>query len=115
MPEDVERKLGLSLLGVVPRSEGDPDEALADPKSPMSEGYNALRASLLHATSHGLPPVMLVTSAQAAEGKTTTSEAIARAPWRGSASGSCWSTAIFVVPRSIAGCRWATSAGFRPC
>lgn len=78
VPEDVERKLGLSLLGVVPRSEGDPDEALADPKSPMSEGYNALRASLLHATSHGLPPVMLVTSAQASEGKTTTSEAIAR-------------------------------------
>ena len=78
VPEDVERKLGLALLGVVPRSEIDPDEALADPKSPMSEGYNALRASLLHATSGGLPPVMLVTSAQAAEGKTTTSEAIAR-------------------------------------
>ena len=78
VPEDVERKLGLSLLGVVPRSEIDPDEALADPKSPMSEGYNALRASLLHATSAGLPPVLLVTSAQAAEGKTTTSEAIAR-------------------------------------
>lgn len=78
VPEDVERKLGLSLLGVVPRSEIEPEEALGDPKSPMSEGYNALRASLLHATSHGLPPVMLVTSAQASEGKTTTSEAVAR-------------------------------------
>ncbi|MCA1661541.1 MAG: polysaccharide biosynthesis tyrosine autokinase [Novosphingobium sp.] len=77
VPEDIEAKLGLPLLGVVPRSETDPDEALIDPKSPLSEGYNALRAALLHSTAEGLPPILLVTSAQPEEGKTTTSHAIA--------------------------------------
>ena len=77
IPEDIESKLGLSLLGVIPRSDGDPEVALGDPKSPVSEGYNALRGALLHSTTEGLPRVVLVTSAQAGEGKTTTSHAIA--------------------------------------
>ena len=78
VPEDIEDKLGLPLLGVVPRS-GDetPEDALADPKSPISESYNSLRSSLLYSTPQGLPQIMLVTSAQASEGKTTTSMAIA--------------------------------------
>ena len=76
VPEDMEAKLGLPLLGIVPHSEGDPQQALLDPKSQMSEGYNALRASLLHATPAGLPAVLLVTSAQPGEGKTTTSQAV---------------------------------------
>ena len=78
VPEDVEGKLGVPLLGVVPKSDPDsPEEALADPKSPISESYNSLRGSLLYATPQGLAQIMLVTSAQAAEGKTTTSLAIA--------------------------------------
>ncbi|MBW8783803.1 MAG: polysaccharide biosynthesis tyrosine autokinase [Novosphingobium sp.] len=78
VPEDVEPKLGLPLLGVVPRSHsGEPDEALVDPKSPISEAYNSLRGSLLYSTVEGLPHVMLVTSAQPSEGKTTSSFAIA--------------------------------------
>ena len=78
VPEDIEGKLGMSLLGVVPKStDNDPDQALLDPKSPVSEAYNSLRGSLLYSTSQGLPQIMLVTSAQAAEGKTTTSLAIA--------------------------------------
>ena len=78
VPEDVESKLGVPLLGVVPRSHSeDPDEALSDPKSPISEAYNSLRGSLLYSTSEGLPQVMLVTSAQPFEGKTTSSYAIA--------------------------------------
>ena len=77
VPEDVESKLGLPLLGVIPRSEENPEVALGDPKSPVSEGYNALRGALLHSTTEGLPRVVLVTSAQAGEGKTTTSHAIA--------------------------------------
>ncbi|HEY6870681.1 MAG TPA: CpsD/CapB family tyrosine-protein kinase, partial [Novosphingobium sp.] len=51
--------------------------ALADPKSPISEAYNSLRGSLLYSTREGLPQVLLVTSAQPGEGKTTTSYAIA--------------------------------------
>ena len=78
VPEDIEDKLGVPLLGVVPKSESDnPDQALSDPKSPISESYNSLRGSLLYSTPQGLPQIMLVTSAQAAEGKTTTSLAIA--------------------------------------
>ena len=78
VPEDVEPKLGLPLLGVVPRSHGaEPAEALADPKSPMSESYNSLRSSLLYSTAEGLPHSLLVTSAQPSEGKTTSSHAIA--------------------------------------
>ena len=79
VPEDVEAKLGLSLLGVIPRSkEEDPAAELSDPKSILSESYNALRTSLLYSTREGLPGILLVTSAQASEGKTTTSYATAR-------------------------------------
>lgn len=78
VPEDVEQKLALPLLGVVPRSrDGEPEAAMADPKSPISEAYNSLRGSLLYSTPEGLPQVILVTSAQPSEGKTTTSFAIA--------------------------------------
>ena len=78
VPEDVEPKLRLPLLGVVPKATGqDPDREMGDPKSPISEAYNSLRAALLYSTSAGLPQVLLVTSAQSAEGKTTTSFAIA--------------------------------------
>ena len=77
VPEDIEGKLGLPLLGVVPKTaDDDPATALLDPKSPMSEAYNSLRGSLLYSTPQGLPQIMLVTSAQASEGKTTTSMAI---------------------------------------
>ncbi|WP_254049877.1 polysaccharide biosynthesis tyrosine autokinase [Novosphingobium sp. TH158] len=78
VPEDVESKLGMALLGVVPRSHSDePTEALLDPKSPISEAYNSLRGSLLYSTAEGLPHVMLITSAQPSEGKTTSAVAIA--------------------------------------
>lgn len=79
VPEDVEHKLELPLLGVIPKArDGDPDAELADPKSPVSEGYNSLRGALLYSTSHGLPRSMLVTSSQPSEGKTTSSFAIAQ-------------------------------------
>jgi capsular exopolysaccharide synthesis family protein len=79
VPEDVESKIGLPLLGVIPRSMGeDPAAELADPKSILSESYSALRTSLLYSTREGLPGILLVTSGQASEGKTTTSYAVAR-------------------------------------
>lgn len=79
IPEDVESKLGLALLGVVPKSASSaPGLDLADPKSSVAEAYNSLCGSLLYSTRDGLPDVMLVTSAQPSEGKTTTSVAVAR-------------------------------------
>lgn len=78
VPEDVEHKLRLPLLGVVPKAQrGNPEDDLVDPKSPVSEAYNSLRGALLYSTTAGLPQVLLVTSAQASEGKTTTSYATA--------------------------------------
>ena len=78
VPEDIESKLGLPLLGIVPRARNiEPEAALADPKSPIAEAYNSLRGSLMYATTEGVAQIMLVTSAQQAEGKTTTSYAMA--------------------------------------
>ncbi len=78
VPEDVENKLEMALLGVIPGArDDDPDAALSDPKSAVTEAYNSLRSSLMYSTSEGLPKVIQVTSAQPAEGKTTTSLALA--------------------------------------
>ena len=81
IPEDVESKLHVPLLGVIPRIGKDEDarQMLDDPKSPLAEAYSALRTTLMYSTREGLPGILLVTSAQAAEGKTTTSFAVARA------------------------------------
>lgn len=79
IPEDIEAKTDLSLLGVIPLAEDtSPVHALDDPRSPIAEAYNSLRSSLFYATSEGLPGILLVTSAQASEGKTTSSLALAR-------------------------------------
>ncbi|GAA4779058.1 polysaccharide biosynthesis tyrosine autokinase [Stakelama sediminis] len=77
-PEDVERKLGLSTLGIIPVTDNEnARDELASPRSPVAEAYNSLRTALLYSTAQGLPPVLLVTSTEAAEGKSTTSYAAA--------------------------------------
>lgn len=78
IPEDVEEKVQLPLLGIIPSS-GDesPIEAIADPKSAISEAYGSLRGALLYSTRQGLPRVMAITSAQPTEGKSTTAFATA--------------------------------------
>lgn len=80
VPEDIEEKLGMPLLGVIPKAEADttPALAMADPKSAVSEGYNSLRSALLYSSAAGLPKTLLVTSSQPAEGKSTSSLAIAQ-------------------------------------
>ena len=78
IPEDVENKLGIPLLGVVPVTNStSPIDDLEDPKSQTTESYNSIRGSMLYATTRGLPHTMLVTSAQPAEGKSTSSYALA--------------------------------------
>lgn len=78
VPEDVANKLDMPLLGVIPLAqELEVETALADPKSPISEGYNSLRSALLYSTAAGLPKTILFTSSQPSEGKSTTSMAIA--------------------------------------
>lgn len=79
-PEDIQAKLGTAPLGVVPLLKGGetPSEALADPRSELTEAYHALRTSLELSSPAGLPKTLLFTSSQQAEGKSTTSFAIAR-------------------------------------
>jgi len=91
-PEEVEKKLALPSLGVIPRfnvrdsklfpklltAEGDGDGVLAESK-PVSasdfrnqvwEAYRGLRTSILLSSSGEPPKVVMVTSALAGEGKT---------------------------------------------
>ncbi|MFN3856361.1 MAG: GumC family protein [Caulobacter sp.] len=80
VPEDVESKLGLSVLGVIPALDKSttPDAAMQDPRSAFSESYYSLRTALQFSTHGGVPRSLLVTSSKPAEGKSTTSQAIAR-------------------------------------
>lgn len=78
-PEDLKTKLGLAPLGVIPMitDEVDVREKLEDLRSPVSEAYQSVRAALQFSTDHGIPRSLLVTSTRAAEGKSSTSLALA--------------------------------------
>ncbi|MBU1538700.1 MAG: polysaccharide biosynthesis tyrosine autokinase [Alphaproteobacteria bacterium] len=78
-PDDVEKKLGVPVLGVIPLLEKgeSPAEALADIRSGFSEAYYSLRTALQFSTPDGAPSSLLVSSARPAEGKSTTAYAVA--------------------------------------
>lgn len=77
-PEDIALKFGLPALAAIPMIRGgSPLQELHRPRSPISEAYGALIASLRYSSANGLPKTLFVTSAQPSEGKSTTSYAIA--------------------------------------
>lgn len=78
-PDDVENKLNISVLGVIPLLDKgqSPIQALEDIRSPFSEAYYSLRTALQFSTPNGAPGSILVTSSRPAEGKSTTAYAIA--------------------------------------
>lgn len=77
-PAEVERRLGLPLLGSVPKVEGvTPKEALLDRKSELVDAYLAIQTNLAFTTEHGVPRSLAVTSTRPAEGKSTTALAVA--------------------------------------
>ena len=77
-PEDIEDQLGLTVLGLIPKSKEDVFEALRkSPVSGISEAYRSLRTALQFSTSNGLPKSLVVTSPNPGEGKSTTSVALA--------------------------------------
>jgi capsular exopolysaccharide synthesis family protein len=88
-PEDVERQLGIPVLGVIPievkeknRTSTSHGTALAfltqeQPRSAFAEAYRSTRTALQFSTSEGTPRVLLVTSAMAGEGKSTTALSLA--------------------------------------
>lgn len=73
-PEQVEKELGLAILGILPLVD---DRELAtnisDQKSGLSEAYRSLRTSLQFSGAEGAPRSLLVTSSEPSEGKSTTS------------------------------------------
>ncbi len=78
-PGEVEEKLGLPLLGTVPRVKHEgPLAALAEPRSPLVEAYLAVQANLELSTAHGTPRSFAVTSTRPREGKSTTTVALAQ-------------------------------------
>lgn len=77
-PTEVERRLGLPLLGSVPKIEsGTPRDALLDRKSDLVDAYLAVHTNLGFTTEHGVPQSLAVTSTRPAEGKSTTALALA--------------------------------------
>ena len=78
--EDVRKKLGIACLGAVPKTAARDAfvEDLKNPTSAVSEAYSAIVAALRFSTEAGMPKVLLVTSSQSAEGKSSTALALAQ-------------------------------------
>ncbi|RYF13492.1 MAG: polysaccharide biosynthesis tyrosine autokinase [Comamonadaceae bacterium] len=82
-PDEVERVLGLPLMGVIPkisRKRGERSVGLEvheDPRSPVAEAYRSVRTALQFSTAEGAPKRLVVTSTTRNEGKSTTSLALA--------------------------------------
>jgi capsular exopolysaccharide synthesis family protein len=93
IPEDVEQLVNLPVLGIIPAvssvmsyaarrrplaqsaaSSGTTSElaTVSQPQSVVSEAYRALRTSILLSTSRHAPQLILISSGQPREGKTTT-------------------------------------------
>ena len=80
-PEDITRRLKLPFLGLVPAVRGDKHPLLASAHVPhdFGESFRSLRTSLLSKYSEEGTKIIVVTSAQPLEGKTTTAANIAMA------------------------------------
>lgn len=76
-PDDVREKLGLAFLGGIPTSKAKVIEDLSETSSQVSEAYFSTVTALQFSTEMGAPKVLLITSTRPAEGKSTTSWAIA--------------------------------------
>jgi capsular exopolysaccharide synthesis family protein len=80
-PEDIAQRLKLPLLGLVPSVRGDKHPVLASSHVPsdFGESFRALRTALVSAYPSEGTKILLVTSAQPLEGKTTTAANLAMA------------------------------------
>lgn len=80
LPAEFQAKLGVPLLGSVPKLGKDEEawEVLRDAKKPLSEAYFSVLTGLQFSTTHGMPRTLLVTSTQPGEGKSTSALAISR-------------------------------------
>jgi capsular exopolysaccharide synthesis family protein len=79
-PEDVAEKLKVPMLGLIPRIAKTSSlvQDLADPRSEVAEAYYSVMTALQFVTNEGLPKTILMTSSRAAEGKSSSSLALAQ-------------------------------------
>jgi succinoglycan biosynthesis transport protein ExoP len=79
-PQDVESKLGLPLLGSIPKLDKgiQPMDALQDARSSFSEAYYSVQTALQFSSEKGMPRSLAILSARPSEGKSTSSLAVAR-------------------------------------
>lgn len=80
-PDDIIDRLGLPLLGVVPKLKGRNmiEDLFANPLSIAAEAYSTTRTRIENLDGGGSPPKCIqVTSTRASEGKSVTSLALAR-------------------------------------
>lgn len=82
-PDETEQALGVPVLGMVPllkRKDGNIDTVMTDqPRSTIAENFRALRTSVMLSSAAKTPRTILVTSAGAGAGKSTTSVNLAMA------------------------------------
>lgn len=83
-PDEVERVLGIPLMGVIPKLNrkrgGNKPVAMEvheDPRSALAEAYRSVRTALQFSTAEGAPKRLVITSTTRNEGKSTTSLALA--------------------------------------
>src|SRR5262249_20862683 len=76
-PEDIEAKLGLAVLGIIPFSDGNVLANITATSNPLAEAFRSFRTALQFSTEHGAPRTLTVTSSQPSEGKSTTAFALA--------------------------------------
>ena len=83
-PDEVERLLGIPLMGIIPkvtRKRGDAKEVAldvhSDPRSTLAEAYRSVRTALQFSTPEGAPKRLVVASTTRNEGKSTTALSLA--------------------------------------
>lgn len=85
--EDLERHVGIPVLGVIPHQKRTREQVQeggglavttqADPRSAFAEAYRSTRTALQFTTAEGAPKILLITSTEPSEGKTTTALSLA--------------------------------------
>ena len=77
-PQDVPRRLGIPVLGLIPKIRTDDiAEEILQRSSELSEAYKSVRTNLTFLTPQGAPKALMITSSVPAEGKSISSAAIA--------------------------------------
>jgi len=80
-PDEIERRFGMSVLGVVPlmeTSEGNIEQTVVnDPQNVIAENYKTIRTAVLLSSADMPPQNILITSMGPEEGKTVTSTNLA--------------------------------------